>query len=125
MSPRCARRYPTARGAREEAYPHEEGLHDRLDGFGLLTDRNGQGIQADRSPAEPGEDDLHHLAVEAVETNFIHVVQFQGRVHGGEVGVASVHKGVVAYAAKQTIGYSGCAAAPAGDLGGPGGRLED
>ncbi len=67
--PPCGgRRDPPSGGTREQTDPDQEGLHDRLDRLRFLSDRDGEGVQADRSPVEPLQDRVQDGAVEAVQS---------------------------------------------------------
>ncbi len=113
-----------ARSARDQADAHEERFHHRLDGLRLLTDRDGEGVEPHRSPVEAGEDGLHDRAVQAVETQRIHVVQLERGLNGLQSRLGVVHERIVAHAAQEPVRDARRAPRTARDLGDRGG-LDD
>src|SRR4051812_565105 len=129
VGPRRWGRHPAARGTEEQSLADEERFVHVLDGLGRLADRDGEGGEADRSPAEARAERAEHRPVDLVETALVHA-------EGGEPGLGGVvvdgtvapHLGVVAHPAQQPVGDAGRAPGPPCDLATPvflHGHLED
>ncbi len=96
---------------------HQEGLANLLDRGRFFTHRHRQGRHADRTTAETAGKRREHGAVQAVETEFVDVVD----LHRGLGDVAGDHAvcadlGVVPDPAQQPVGDAGRAAGAPGDL---------
>src|SRR4051794_40986287 len=66
-----------ARRALDEAELEQVRLVDILDRVGLLTERNGERREADRAAAEALDDRAQQLAVDAFQTELVHLVQVE------------------------------------------------
>ena len=75
-------------------------------------------FKPDRSAVEPGEHDLHHRAVEAIEAELVDVVELERRVAPRRgPRRAPCTSAIVAHPTQQPVGDARCAAAAPGDLG--------
>ena len=63
VTPGGRRRNSAALSAHQEALTDQERLRDLLDGLALLTDRNGQCGQSDRTTTEPAAHRVEYRAV--------------------------------------------------------------
>ena len=111
MVPGGGRRDAAARRAGEQAGADQERLGDLLDGLALLADRDGEGRDADRSPAEAAAQHVEHGPVEAVEAGLVDLEQLErGLRHRQGQHAVGADLGVVADPAQQPVGDAGRAA---------------
>ena len=98
----------------------EERLVDVLDRLGLLTDRDGQRRQPDRTAAELLAQGAEDRPVDLVQTTVVDAEHGQALARRRGVDRAvTAHLGEVADPAQQAVGDARRATRPAGDLPGP------